>query len=112
MSSRILLVDDDANTREVLAMLLSAQGHDVASCEGPTEALAELRAQPFNLLLTDYVMPVMNGLELTRAARALQPTIRCFVITGKLRPATLDLGRVTWFDKPLDFDALVHALRS
>jgi len=112
MSISILVVDDDVNSREVLALLLSGEGYGVDVCEGPLEALQELSARAYDILLTDYVMPAMSGLELTRRASALHGALRCFIITGQPPPATLDLGQVTWVAKPLDFDELLVAMNS
>jgi CheY-like chemotaxis protein len=57
------------------------------------------------------MMPRMTGIELTRRARELQPSISCFVITGIERPALAEADLVTWLTKPIDVDAVVASLR-
>jgi CheY-like chemotaxis protein len=112
--NRILLVDDDRNTRECLGELLELElgGVPLDTCAGAEEALRKLQSHPYGWLVTDQVMPGMTGLELTRAARSLQPDIRCCIITGQPRPAEADLGPVSWFSKPLDVEVLLRELRS
>jgi CheY-like chemotaxis protein len=109
MSSRILVVDDDDCTRDVLARLLVAEGHTADTCETGREALERLGAAPYDVLLTDLVMDGMSGLELTSSARALYPDLRCVVMSGHPRaPEASDA--VGWVTKPIDIDVLLAAL--
>lgn len=112
-SPRLLLVDDDQNTRECLGELLSMElaGVSLDVCANGAQALEKLQERSYAWLLTDQVMPGMTGLELTRRARALQPEIQCFVITGQPKPAQQELGSVAWLSKPVDVDALLSRLR-
>jgi DNA-binding response OmpR family regulator len=79
---RILVVDDEQPLRELLAQLCSREGHDVAQAGSAGEALAVLRERTCDLLITDIVMPDLDGLALIRRARALQPEIMSIAITG------------------------------
>jgi CheY-like chemotaxis protein len=67
--ARILIVDDDLDSRELFCDYLGAR-FEVEEAEDGEVALAKLRARPFDLVITDFHMPVMNGLELIRAVRA------------------------------------------
>jgi two-component system cell cycle response regulator CpdR len=107
---RILLVEDDPNTLALLGTLLNMEGHNVDSCAGSALALQRLRSEPYSLLLTDHVMPGMTGLELTRAARALQAQIRCMIMSGHAPPDGAELHVIEWLTKPLDIDALLDTL--
>jgi len=64
-SSRVLIVDDDASVRYICAEALKA--HDVLQAENGREALNVLAASPVDVVLTDVMMPEMNGLELLEA---------------------------------------------
>jgi CheY-like chemotaxis protein len=111
MGLKILLVDDDLNSRKLLGALLEMEGHPVDVCDGSACALQRLSGQLYDFLLTDYVMPEMSGLELTRLARQLQPEIRCCVISGQPQPLDHGLSDITWISKPVDMDVLLTALQ-
>jgi CheY-like chemotaxis protein len=111
-SQRILVVDDDRTTRQLLGSILDLEGYSVDQCAEGYAALQLLRRQPYAALLTDYMMPGMTGLELTQAARELQPGIGCFIITGLERPVLAGVESVIWLGKPIDVDAIIGAMRS
>jgi len=80
--AKILLAEDDESMRGFLAKALERAGHRVASCGQGDEALTSLESEPFDLLLTDIVMPVMDGIELARRASSLYPKLKIMFITG------------------------------
>jgi two-component system cell cycle response regulator CpdR len=80
--TRILLAEDDESMRGFLARALERAGHDVVAMENGAEALERLKAEPFDLLLTDIVMPMMDGIELARHASELDPGLKIMFITG------------------------------
>ena len=79
--SRILLAEDDDSLRGFLARALERAGYEVTACADGEEAAAVLD-QDWNLLLTDIVMPGMDGIELARQAAVLHPGLRIMFITG------------------------------
>ncbi|WP_458096341.1 ATP-binding protein [Roseomonas sp. WA12] len=91
--ARILLVDDDPQVRSASAEMLRELGHAVEDAPGGPEALSILAATPFDLLLTDYAMPVMNGAELAAAARALRPGLAVLLATGYASGDALEAER-------------------
>ncbi len=79
---RILLAEDDDSLRGFLERALVKAGYDViAFCNGQ-EAYDRLKEEPFTLLLTDIVMPRMDGIELARRASELDPELKIMFITG------------------------------
>ena len=84
MVRRILLVDDNEMILRVLmdSVVLYCEGCHVLLASDAKSALEEVRRQPFDLILTDYWMPGMNGLELARAVREISPDTRIVVMTG------------------------------
>ena len=80
--ARILLAEDDDSLRGFLARALERAGHDVRVCEDGDEALDALGDGPWDLLLTDIVMPGADGIEVARQAAASQPDLRIMFITG------------------------------
>lgn len=80
--ARILLAEDDESLRGFLTRALERAGHEVLACENGDDAIDGLEAGPWDLLLTDIVMPGADGIEVARIAAARQPTIRIMFITG------------------------------
>lgn len=80
--AEILLAEDDDSMRGFLAKALERAGHSVVSCSQGDEALGKLDQQSFDLLLTDIVMPVMDGIELARRTSARYPQMKIMFITG------------------------------
>jgi len=68
--ARILVVDDDAISRKILAQLLASAGHDSRECEDGAKALQLIHAKPPSLLLLDFDMPGLNGAEVLRRLRS------------------------------------------
>lgn len=79
---RILLAEDDDSMRGFLTRALERAGYDVVAYDNGAEAYARLKEEPFTLLLTDIVMPRMDGIELARRASELDPDLKIMFITG------------------------------
>ncbi|GLK79350.1 response regulator [Methylopila turkensis] len=81
-NTKILLAEDDDDMRRFLVKALENAGHSVVSFDNGLSAYHRLREEPFELLLTDIVMPEMDGIELARRATQLDPDIKVMFITG------------------------------
>jgi len=79
---RILLAEDDDSMRGFLVRALEKAGYDVMAYANGEEAFERLKTDPFTLLLTDIVMPRMDGIELARRASELDPELKIMFITG------------------------------
>jgi two-component system cell cycle response regulator CpdR len=80
--TRILLAEDDTSMRLYLTRALERVGYQVSAVDRGTAALALLEREPFDLLLTDIVMPEMDGIELAQKAAGIAPEMRVMFITG------------------------------
>ena len=89
---RILLAEDDAVMREYLTRALQRSGYGVVAVDCGTAAIPLIQAERFDLLLTDIVMPEMDGIELAQKAGDLAPEMRVMFITG-FAAVTLKAGR-------------------
>ena len=79
---RILLAEDDGSMRAYLARALERSGYQVVAVDRGTAALPLIETETFDLLLTDIVMPEMDGIELAQKASAIAPDMRVMFITG------------------------------
>jgi two-component system cell cycle response regulator CpdR len=79
---KILVVDDEEAIREVVSTLLETQGYFCTVCSNGRLALDAFRKDSFDLVLSDIVMPEMDGIELARRAAELDPDIKIMFITG------------------------------
>jgi len=79
---RILLAEDDDAMRGFLERALKKAGYEVRAYADGAQAYQQLMSEPFTLLLTDIVMPKMDGIELARRASELDPDLKIMFITG------------------------------
>ena len=109
-SSRILIVDDEANMRRVLEIMLARGGHQVFTAENGVEALALLEKQGVDLIITDMRMPHMDGLGLLQRLRENGGEVPVIVVTahGTIDSAVEAMrnGAVDYLLRPFDIEAL------
>jgi DNA-binding response OmpR family regulator/GGDEF domain-containing protein len=113
---RILAVDDQLYFRVYIEDLLREAGYDVATCASGTEALATLEAGRFDVVITDLVMPGMDGSELVQRVKERWPAQEVVVVTslGDVKTAVdaMKLGATDYLLKPLDRTVLLRSLAS
>jgi len=80
--TKILLAEDDNDMRRFLEKALDNAGYNVIAFDNGASAYDRLREEPFTLLLTDIVMPEMDGIELARRATEIDPDMKVMFITG------------------------------
>ncbi|CAN5193875.1 response regulator [soil metagenome] len=89
---RILLAEDDDAMRQYLSRALEKSGYEVVAVDRGTAAVPLIESDRFDLLLTDIVMPEMDGIELAQHAAAIAPDMRVMFITG-FAAVTLKAGK-------------------
>jgi CheY-like chemotaxis protein len=109
----ILIVEDHADSRNLLAWLLRSAGHLVRAAEDGTAALAACDQQAFDLIVSDIGLPDLDGWELLGLIR-LRQAIKAIALSAFTAPADLAHSRAAGFDahlgKPLDFKLLAAAM--
>ncbi|MFN0171387.1 MAG: PP2C family protein-serine/threonine phosphatase [Bryobacteraceae bacterium] len=114
----ILIVDDDNLALESLRVLFTLETDYRLTCVNhPHRALEEFARQPLDVVISDYLMPQMNGLELLRELRRLQPESTRILLTGfadkeNVIRAVNEVGLYQYLEKPWDNEALLLAVRN
>jgi two-component system cell cycle sensor histidine kinase/response regulator CckA len=115
----ILIVDDDPEVRAVARDILKAKGYTTLDTGDPTLAIRIARAesQPIHLLLTDIVMPLMNGRELVEQMRMIRPSIKFLYMSAYSTETIEDYGiRLApgepFVMKPFTIDSLASTVRT
>ncbi len=116
MSPRILVVDDNRDLAENLVEILADAGYDAECFDDPRVALGAVAPGRYSLALIDLRMPGMDGVELHRALKELDPALRAIAMTAyardeRVRSAICD-GVLDVMSKPMDASNLIARLRA
>ncbi len=110
--AKILLAEDDESLRRFLASALAKAGHEVADFGDGLEAYDCLKAARFDLLLTDIVMPGLDGIELAKRAAEMDQALKIMFITGfaavALHPSSNAPKRAKVLSKPFHLREIVQ----
>jgi two-component system, cell cycle response regulator len=115
---RVLVVDDADDVREVLDLLLRANGFDVVLADGGKAGLQIARIDPIDVILLDVMMPGMDGFEVCRQLKASPSTasIPVILLTARddmqARADGMNLGVSEFLAKPVDHEELLRRLRT
>ena len=112
--ANILLVDDEEALRNAAEKILIKEGYQVTAVATGEEGLARFKAEGADLLITDLMLPDLDGIEVLRRAKQLRPAVEVIMITGhgsieKAIEATR-LGAYDFIEKPLDKAHLLKAI--
>jgi two-component system, NtrC family, response regulator AtoC len=114
-SLTVLVVDDHAGARDVIAQLLEAKGYSVLTASSGAEAIAKLEQQPaIGAVVTDVAMPDMTGVELTYHVREHYPSLPIAIVSGdiaELERSVIARAGVPFLKKPVRAEALYAAIQ-
>lgn len=113
-SARILLVEDEKNIRDLMALHLLRQGYQVNECESANQAIETLKTQTnFDLMIVDWMMPGLSGVEFVKGYKGHQPIL---MVTAKSEPQDivegLESGADDYLTKPFDPAVLVARVKA
>ncbi len=116
MKANLLIVDDEANTLASLSRAFRLAGHEATVCDNPACALELAKEQNFDLIFSDVVMPVMDGLKLLEKLRAAGVTTPVVMMSGQahieMAVKATKLGALDFLEKPLSTDKLLLTLQN
>lgn len=112
---KILVVDDEEGARDLFNTILTDEGYDVSLANGGEEALGLFKSYPFNLVITDIKMPVMDGLQLLQEIRKMGSKTDVIMVTayGEVESylKAMSLGAAEYINKPIrikELKQIVH----
>jgi DNA-binding NtrC family response regulator len=112
--ARILVVDDEATIREILFRRLTQWGHEVVAVHGAEVALKELKKAPFQIVFSDVIMPVLDGVWLAKEIRERWPDTVIVAVSGAQEIDTVvkmrQHGAIDFVTKPIGREMLHQAL--
>jgi DNA-binding NtrC family response regulator len=113
MMGKILIVEDDAITRRNLSALLSDEGYDVDQAGDGVQALEILARRPFDLVLSDIVMPRMDGLKLLQRLQRMAPQMPVMIMTSYVSSSlsSVPAGAAEFIRKPFVLDDLLFKVQ-
>lgn len=114
--ANILIIDDEPALRESIAMVLENAGYRASCAESGPQALGIMKDHFFDILLVDYMLPEMNGIECIKQGLAISPESIPVVITGsssiEIAVEAMRIGAHDYLLKPLNLDDLIELLSS
>lgn len=115
-AASVLVVDDEEGIRDLFRLTLAAAGYKVVEAKDGREAMARLREEPFDLLITDLVMPEREGIEMIETLRKQRPDLKIVAVSGAFGGMFLKvakaLGANATLAKPVSPDALLATVRN
>jgi len=115
MSARVLIVDDEKIIRDSLEMLLKEEGYKTDSAADGEEALAKLKTESFDVVLSDIKMPKLDGIELMQKAAELSPNTFFIIMTAYASVNTaidaLRQGAYDYLIKPVEFEDVILRMK-
>jgi DNA-binding NtrC family response regulator len=112
---KIALIDDELAILESLERALKPTGYECFPFQSPKDALEDYTQEKFDVVITDFMMPGMNGIEVLKAIKEINPEAFVILITGyadiENAIAAVNHGAYAFFRKPFDFRDFITTLR-
>jgi len=111
MKEKVLVIDDEARSKDALKRILTRKGYFVKTAERGSQAIELLKQENFGLIITDLMMPEMSGIDVLRQAKALNPDIEVIIVTAsatvKSAIEAMREGAFDYIPKPINSEELL-----
>jgi putative two-component system response regulator len=115
MEDRVLIADDEEAISNILAKRLTREGYTCVTVKNGREALSHFYKDTFSLIITDIKMPEMDGIELLKRIKAINPNIRVIMVTAfpeiNMAVEAMRLGAYDFIIKPADLELVTHSVK-
>lgn len=110
---RLLVVDDDEDNLALFSIILQEKGFEVDSYKHPGDALSHFKPNYYDVVILDYLLPSVNGLQLYRKLRAIDDSIKAIVLTASQEAIeVINPGEVKVLRKPIYPSKLVEVVKT
>lgn len=114
MPEKVLLVDDEPDFLEALAVRMRVRGLDVTTTTSTVDALSMAERETYDVVVLDLMMPGMEGLEVLKTLKNQKPDLQIILLTGyatrEMEAEALKLGAVDLIEKPADLDRMMEMI--
>jgi two-component system phosphate regulon response regulator PhoB len=115
-SAQVLIVEDEAEIRELISVLLLRQGHRVQQCGTAIEAMESLNKNDYDLMVLDWMLPAMSGLDLLKVMHSKPKFPSVLMVTAKAEPQDiimgLEAGADDYITKPFEPNVFIARIRA
>ena len=115
MNERVLLLDDEQDFLESMAERMQARGMSVTTTTSPSEALKRVGEESYDVIVMDFMMPEIDGLEAVKELKKINPNLQIILLTGyatvEKRIEAKTLGATDLLEKPADINMLTDKIR-
>jgi two-component system phosphate regulon response regulator PhoB len=116
LRGEVLVVEDETEIRELMSLLMLRQGHRVQTCASAIEAQAYLQKNTYDLIVLDWMLPQLSGLDFLKMLQAAKIQTRVLMVTAKAEPqdivAGLEAGADDYVTKPFEPSVFIARLRA
>lgn len=116
MREKILVVDDEKDMCRMISSFLEKEGYKVKKVYNGRQAIKEIKASVYNLMVLDYKLPDMGGIDVLKEVLQAEPSLKIIMISAygspSIKSMAKKLGVNRFLDKPFDFNRLLWVVRS
>jgi DNA-binding response OmpR family regulator len=116
MSEKVLIVDDEKDFLEIMAVRMRTQGMDVLTATSAEEALEMVEKESYDAVIMDFMMPAIDGFKALKLLKEKKPEVQIILLTGNVpeqkRIEAKKLGALDVIEKPADLKALIRKIRN
>lgn len=112
---KILVVEDDKDMSRIISSILKEEGYKIDRAYDGEQAIKKIKAKDYNLMILDYKLPDINGINVLKEVRRTKPSLKVIMISAygspSIKSTAKKFGVYRFLDKPFDLNRLVKAVK-